>query len=558
MAPEARGRGRPRGRAAGAATRGRGRGREGAAAGATSAENTDTTAAAEATTPGAAAAAAAAQHPVVTTAPTDGSVPPSTRGETVAKPTRGPLAGRRPRNIRRDEASRDALARQEQSKENARAKEEARNQARTRGRSQRSRGSAMGRGGAMSRGGGAAASGPFSQFLESASGRSGGWGGGGGSGGGAGGSGFGSTARGVKGEGKPGFGPSGLYDVEARINADRFAGMPPNREPDASDEATAALINADPGARWPMGILRVDRKEEKKALATTAELEAEEHAQDEESLYVEGEDRARPKPQPAQEDDAVWHAAPKGVTDVKPEGDADVSIDFDAHDKSQTAEPMEIDSKSVSPVGDAPAERRPKKKAALDTETEMMTADMRMLLSELGPADDGSLTHNRDGRLYLFQFPPVLPPLHVISGSSMVKSEGDDTVMLEQGAGGSIDLTGSDEQRKPKVEAETKVSVSEMAENLKQGGMIGKMNVRRSGKVEFDWGGCTLELGPAAGMNFLTTAVIIEEADEKAKNAEHGGDAYGMGKIMGRFVLAPRWSDEEEWVVDPEDLKIDE
>lgn len=335
--------------------------------------------------------------------------------------------------------------------------------------------------------------------------------------------------------------------------------MPPNREPDASDAATAALINADPGARWPMGILRVDRKEEKKALATTAELEAEEHAQDEESLYVEGEDRARPnKPQPAQEDDAVWHAAPRGVTDVKAEGDADVSIDFDAHDKSQAAEPMEIDSKSVSPVGDGPAERKPKKKAALDTETEMMTADMRMLLSELGPADDGSLTHNRDGRLYLFQFPPVLPPLHVISGSSVVKSEGDDTVMLEQGAGGSIDLTGSDEQKKPKVEGEIKVSVSEMAENLKQGGMIGKMNVRKSGKVEFDWGGCTLELGPAAGMNFLTTAVIIEEADEKAKNAEHGGDAYGMGKIMGRFVLAPRWSDEEEWVVDPEDLKIDE
>ncbi|EEY13934.1 predicted protein [Verticillium alfalfae VaMs.102] len=83
------------------------------------------------------------------------------------------------------------------------------------------------------------------------------------------------------------------------------------------------------------------------------------------------------------------------------------------------------------------------------------------------------------------------------------------------------------------------------------------MNVRQSGS-RFDWGGCTLEAWSGAGMNFLTTAVIIEEADEKAKNAEHGGDDYGMGKIMGRFVLAPRWSDEEEWVVNPEDLKIDE
>ncbi|KAM0324185.1 hypothetical protein ACHAQA_008379 [Verticillium albo-atrum] len=410
----------------------------------------------------------------------------------------------------------------------------------------------------MNRGGGAAASGPFSQFLESASGRSGGWGGGS-SGGGAGGSGFGGIARGMKGEGKPGFGSSGYHNVEARINADRFAGMPPNREPDASDEATAALINSDPGARWPMGILRVDRKEEKKALATTAELEAEEHAQDEESLWVDGEVSAQPKPQPQPaQDDAVWHAAPKGVTDIKEEGDADGPIDFDAHGKPQSTEPMEIDSKSVSPVGDAPVERKLRKKAALDTETEMMTADMKMLLSELGPGPDGSLTHNRDGRLYLFQFPPVLPPLHVVSGPVKAKSEDDDTVMLNQEAGGSIDLTHADEEKKPKTEGDSKVSVSEMAENLKQGGMIGKMNVRKSGKVEFDWGGCTLELGPAAGMNFLTTAVIIEEADEKAKSAEHGGDAYGMGKIMGRFVLAPRWSDEEEWVVDPEDLKIEE
>ncbi|KAM0272181.1 hypothetical protein ACHAQH_008831 [Verticillium albo-atrum] len=534
MAPEARGRGRPRGRVAGAATR-------------------------DVSAPVAPGDAIAPADPRPSAAPADGSVPPP-RGEAVTKPTRGPLAGRRPRNIRRDEASRDALARQEQSKENARAKEEARRQARTRGRSQRSRGDAMGRGGAMNRGGGAAASGPFSQFLESASGRSGGWGGGGGGGGGAGGSGFGSTSRGVKGEGKPGFGSSGLHDVEARINADRFAGMPPNREPDASDEATAALINADPGARWPMGILRVDRKEEKKALATTAELEAEEHAQDEdeESLWVEGEDAARSKPKPAQEDDAVWHANPKGINHIKQEGDAGVPIDFDAHGKPQTTEPMEIDSKSVSPVGDTHPERRPKKKAALDTETEMMAADMKMLLSELGPAPDGSLSHNRDGRLYLFQFPPVLPPLHVTSGPSKVKSESDDTVILDPGVGGSIDLTGNDEHRKPKINGESKVSVSEMAENLKQGGMIGKMNVRKSGKVEFDWGGCTLELGPAAGMNFLTSAVIIEEADDKAKNGEYGGDAYGMGKIMGRFVLAPRWSDEEEWVVDPEDLKADE
>lgn len=67
-----------------------------------------------------------------------------------------------------------------------------------------------------------------------------------------------------------------------------------------------------------------------------------------------------------------------------------------------------------------------------------------------------------------------------------------------------------------------------------------------------------MELSPAAGMNFLTTAVIVEESDEKTRQGVVGGDSIGMGKIMGRFVLAPTWGDEEEWVVDPEDLVIPE
>lgn len=78
-------------------------------------------------------------------------------------PTRGTSVGRfRPKVVRRDEAARDAIARQELEKDNARAKAEARAQARSRGRSRRARGDAMGRGGFMSRT--AVASGPFSQI----------------------------------------------------------------------------------------------------------------------------------------------------------------------------------------------------------------------------------------------------------------------------------------------------------------------------------------------------------------------------------------------------------
>ncbi|KAG5944040.1 hypothetical protein E4U59_007679 [Claviceps monticola] len=55
------------------------------------------------------------------------------------------------------------------------------------------------------------------------------------------------------------------------------------------------------------------------------------------------------------------------------------------------------------------------------------------------------------------------------------------------------------------------------------------------GKVKLDWGGMTMEMSPAAVMNFLTTAVIVEENDKKVQQDAIGGESIGMGrKIMDR------------------------
>lgn len=62
--------------------------------------------------------------------------------------TRAPAVARfRPKNVRRDEADRDSLARQEEKKASERAAEERRARGRSRFRSKRSRGDTMGRGG---------------------------------------------------------------------------------------------------------------------------------------------------------------------------------------------------------------------------------------------------------------------------------------------------------------------------------------------------------------------------------------------------------------------------
>lgn len=81
------------------------------------------------------------------------------RGAATSRATRAPSVGRfRPKAIRRDEADRDVLARQEEQKARERAAEERRAHGRSRNKSKRSRGDAMG-----SRGRGTmTASGPFS------------------------------------------------------------------------------------------------------------------------------------------------------------------------------------------------------------------------------------------------------------------------------------------------------------------------------------------------------------------------------------------------------------
>jgi DNA-directed RNA polymerase III subunit RPC4 len=89
------------------------------------------------------------------------------RGATSARAARAAAStGRfRPKNVRRDESERDALAQQEQQKASEREADERRARGRSRFRSKRSRGDAMGsRGGAFGRPV-AGASGPFSSGM---------------------------------------------------------------------------------------------------------------------------------------------------------------------------------------------------------------------------------------------------------------------------------------------------------------------------------------------------------------------------------------------------------
>ena len=71
--------------------------------------------------------------------------------------------------------------------------------------------------------------------------------------------------------------------------------------------------------------------------------------------------------------------------------------------------------------------------------------------------------------------------------------------------------------------------------------------------MQIDYGGMLFDCETGIPVDFLRTAVLTEMDDEKKPDG-YSGTAYGMGQIAGKFVAVPKWSDEEEWVVDPSEL----
>lgn len=350
--------------------------------------------------------------------------------------------------------------------------------------------------------------------------------------------------------------------------------MSPEEELDSEDEAMVVALSSKDSSKMPMGIYRKEHKEAEIVVATTAELEAKENATgEEESLWVDGESGTLPPPD--QPEEGVWGTGTASLIKEEPAAEDAMDVDLAAvpkvEEKAVTAAPVKV--KKVLPQ---------------DPESKMIQSDLDLLARELGAVTvDGESAPelaNKDGRLYLFQFPPLMPPLKETSTPlepAKVKEEtsalgvDDIPASIDNTA---VDLTGDndknggddgdddddddddDETEEERAKAELKHGFK--SQFLSQGGMIGRLNVRRSGKVELDWGGHVLEMSPAAGMNFLTTAVIVEESDEKpvavsagASARPTGGDCVGMGKIMGRFVVAPVWSEEDDWDVAPEELQ---
>ncbi|KAK8030824.1 hypothetical protein PG990_000558 [Apiospora arundinis] len=325
---------------------------------------------------------------------------------------------------------------------------------------------------------------------------------------------------GEKPEGMPRYMDRRANDV--RVNIDQL------RDDVSAPESSYGGSQKSSGS-MPYSIPRVEHKKEDIKVATTAELEAEEQQDDDEEIYTDLRAemlRDKDAEVAAAKDEELWHAAPPNPEDikVKPEPGTEVedAMDIDnipakpeappSPELKKKPKPEELDAREL-------AKERKREKVMQDLETQFSIADTRALMEELNVSQPGDEEHGheRDGRLYLFQV-----------------SENDDPIEVES-------TPANNKGAKKGAKAPASTASAWPAE----GGFIGKLNVRKSGKVELDWGGMPYELKLGTETGFLTTAIIVDEPENDAAGGQ--GKATGMGKVYNKFVAAPIFGEEEDW-----------
>ncbi|KAJ8127849.1 hypothetical protein O1611_g5786 [Lasiodiplodia mahajangana] len=344
---------------------------------------------------------------------------------------------------------------------------------------------------------------------------------------------------------------------EARVNIDLLNGLTDGHAPDGTPMYQPNRYTQKSVGNLPIGMHRTLYQDPEVKVKTQAELEAEDRQSpdDDGNLFVD-EPARDPRDIAMDNDNEVWHAAPSNQVTVKAEpGTEDEGVDIDMAGIPEAPKaPPSPEVRKKPTIGDnglatdAATERakRREKKIAEDPEFMYSTMDLESLLRNLSfmVPDGDEEGQGKEDQLFIFQFPPILPPL-------LKPSDGLD------GQPETIDLASGDSNSKVKVEEGIEAARNNKSIGLPaEGGFIGRLNVRKSGKVELDWGGTTLNLGMETETDFLTTAMIIEQKENVETAEESAGYAYGMGQVFGKFVLAPPCEDEDEWDPNIDDIML--
>jgi DNA-directed RNA polymerase III subunit RPC4 len=183
------------------------------------------------------------------------------------------------------------------------------------------------------------------------------------------------------------------------------------------------------------------------------------------------------------------------------------------------------------------------------TEWELQQKDLRILHHELGrlttkdPDGDAAMQgaeapppqdDPRADKVYLFQFPPVLPdlihkPIKPDPEEAPEQGEGQDPSATAAPAAASNQLQSTE----PEPSGNT---------HTFNPGRVGKLRIHKSGRATLDWGGTPMEMGMGSEASFLQD-VIIANFNKNEEGKVESGTAMGMGQVKGKFIVTPDWNE---------------
>ncbi|QSZ37068.1 hypothetical protein DSL72_009160 [Monilinia vaccinii-corymbosi] len=505
---------------------------------------------------------------------------------------RGEATGRarfKPKNIRRDQADRERLEQEERDRKAAnqeKAEREARRAQRGRGSAGRGRGDAMGQNRGAGRGAPvSSATGIFSVApaamdrkggmsgfaIASARGGGGGGsgsggGGGGGGGGGSSGSGFGGGVNVLSAENSATFDPE--YPEEGdgqprKVNIEMINLVDDDDDDDIAGSSTGGKGGFKSRSFAPIRIKREEHRERSNMMVSDPELaevdkkqangaEGKKAGEDIE-MATDLPDKHRAKGEPGLESPTM-SKFPEFKVPSSPEEKKRLKKEPISPQESRVKRPSR--KKDKIPVIQTEEDKFEYERYLEDVD--ILAEELRLLRGNVGNTSkdkgkgkavdaDGDVgmdgreqdesqpeVNHAEGRIYLFQFPPVLPRLF----NPQVENQEDFTVTKSSEK---IDLT--DDQDKVKKESEEVIIKTEpnlTPENealISEQGYIGKLVVRKSGKVELGWGGTSMAVGRGVPAAFLSQIVLAEGPKGEAPE----GVATGLGKVMGKFIVTPDW-----------------
>jgi DNA-directed RNA polymerase III subunit RPC4 len=191
---------------------------------------------------------------------------------------------------------------------------------------------------------------------------------------------------------------------------------------------------------------------------------------------------------------------------------------------------------------------------------------------DMGEPDrlDREMTSGRDGKMYLFQFPPLTPMLvdpaqkdDVVEIKQEPEADGAkrDGVLGTANAGATQGLSKSKDREKEKPQLQikrenqdskedAKAQIAAAAERAKMltadgarlpPGFAGKLNVHKSGKVTLEWGETNMEIRWGSEVDFLQDVVLAAGDEGEDVRAGEKRTAYALGQVQKKLVVIPDW-----------------